>query len=48
MCKWENSIKMELKDLRYWVWTGIFCLKIGNSGMTHNNEMSSVVLEFVG
>jgi hypothetical protein len=31
-CRWECSIKMDLKEIGCVVWTGFVCLMIGSSG----------------
>jgi len=29
--RWVDNIKMDLKVIRWWVWTGFFWLRIGTS-----------------
>ena len=37
-CSWECDVKMDVQETGWRVWTGIFCLRVGTSGMLCENR----------
>jgi len=31
--RWEDNIKMDLQEMRWWAWNGLFWLRIGTGGV---------------